>query len=85
MTIYEKYISNQPMRDGEEMRDFFANDKIPVYDVQTVYGTEQKTFQHIWNASAYKIQLEKDYDRDLIEVKKRNVTRDEFCLEDLAD
>ncbi len=58
---------------------------IPVYDVQTVYGTEQKTFQHSWNAGAYKIRLEKEYDRDLIEIKKRNVTQEEFCYEDLAD
>ncbi len=58
---------------------------IPIYDVQTVYGTRQKTFQHSWNANCYAIQLEKEYDRDLIENKKRNVTTEEFCYEDLAD
>lgn len=58
---------------------------IPLYDVQTFYGTRQKTFQHSWNAEAYAVTLEKEYDRDLVEISKRNVTEKEFCYENLAD
>lgn len=58
---------------------------IPVYDVQTFYGTRLKTFQRIYNAEKYFNQLAKEYDPNLIEVYKRNVTEEEFCYENIAD
>lgn len=58
---------------------------IPVYDVQTFYGTHQKTFQRSYNAEKYFNQLAKEYDPDLIEVYKRNVTEEEFCYENIED
>ena len=58
---------------------------ITVYDVQTFYGTRQKTFQHLYNAKNYYYQLTKEYDSNLIEVSKRNITEEEFCYEDIDD
>ena len=61
-------------------------EKIPVWDVQTFYGTEQKTFQKQYHAEAYKGRLiMRGYDPYLIEKTKRNLTVEEFNLENLED
>lgn len=61
-------------------------EKIPVWDVQTFYGTEQKTFQKQYHAEAYKGRLiMRGYDPDLIEMHKRNLTTEEFNMTDLED
>lgn len=56
-----------------------------VYDVQTFYGTRQKTFQNRWNAEQYCRKLCQTYDTDLIEMKKRLLTQEEFIYTDLDD
>lgn len=60
--------------------------KIPVWDVQTFYGTEQKTFQKEYHADAFVGRLiMMGYDPYLIEKTKRNLTVEEFNLENLED
>ena len=58
---------------------------IPVYDVLTIYGTRQKTFQSKYHAENYIRQLAKEIDPDLIELHKRNLTTEEFIWENLED
>ena len=58
---------------------------IPVYDVQTFYGTRQKTFQCRYHAEQYCKQLCKTYDTDLIEIKRRLLTEEEFIYTDIDD
>lgn len=58
---------------------------IPVWDVQTFYGTRAKTFQRPHHAEQYALELEKEYDPDLVEVVKRYVTVEQFCYENLED
>ena len=58
---------------------------IPVWDVQTFYGTHQKTFQCLHHAEAYYRKLCQSYDSDLIEMEKRLLTQDEFILELIDD
>ena len=58
---------------------------IPVWDVQTFYGTHQKTFQKKYNAEKYFNQLSCGYDRDLIEIHRRELTTEEFNLTDVED
>lgn len=57
---------------------------IPVWDVQTFYGTKAKTFHRPHHAEDYIRQLEDDYP-ELIEVSKRFLTEEEFCYEKLDD
>ena len=59
--------------------------KITVWDVQTFYGTRQKTFQRQHHAEAYARVLGREYDPDLVEVSRREVTEEEFCYEDIDD
>lgn len=56
-----------------------------VYDVQTFYGSFQKTFQSRYHAEEYFNRLARSYDKDLIELIERTVTVEEFCLENLED
>ena len=56
-----------------------------VYDVQTFYGTRQKTFQNRWNAEQYLRHLAREYDMDLLEFHTRRISRDEYILTDFAD
>lgn len=58
---------------------------IPVYDVQTFYGTHQKTFQNRRHAEDYVRKLAEEIDLDLIEMHRREVTVEEFNLTDLED
>ena len=59
---------------------------IPVWDVQTFYGTKQKTFQKQYHAEAYKGKLiMMGYESDLVEIHKRNLTTEEFNMEYLED
>lgn len=58
---------------------------IPVWDVQTFYGTRQKTFQVRHHAEQYCKKLCQTYDADLIEMKKRLLTQEEFIYENLDD
>ena len=57
---------------------------IKVYDVQTIYGTRQKTFQRRHHAEKYFRQLSEEYP-DLVEFYERNLTIEEFCYENLDD
>lgn len=59
--------------------------KIQVWDVQTIYGTRAKTFQRKHHAEDYMRQLAKEYDRELIEIHKRNLTTEDFIYENLED
>ena len=57
---------------------------IKVYDVQTFYGTYQKTFQNLTHAQKYWVELKKEHDcMDPIRVRK--ITEEEFCYENIAD
>ena len=58
---------------------------IPVYDVQTFYGTRQKTFQCRYHAEQYCKKLCQTYDADLIEIKRRLLTEEEFIYTDIDD
>lgn len=56
-----------------------------VYDVQTIYGSHQKTFQRKHHAEEYFRKLAGTFDRDLIEMHERELDLDDFILEDLED
>lgn len=58
---------------------------IPVWDVQTFYGTRQKTFQCRYHAEQYCKKLCQTYDADLIEMEKRLLTEEEFIYTDIDD
>ena len=57
---------------------------IKVYDVQTFYGTKQKTFQHRYNAEEYYNKLCCEYDCT-IEMSTRMLTTEEFVYENIED
>ena len=56
-----------------------------VYDVQTIYGSYQKTFQRKHHAEDYFRKLADMYDRDLVEMYEREISLENFVLEDLED
>lgn len=56
-----------------------------VYDVQTFYGTRQKTFQNRWNAEQYLKFLAREYDADLLEFHRRKISQEDYILTDFAD
>lgn len=56
-----------------------------VYDVQTIYGSHQKTFQRKHHAEEYFRKLTDMYDKDLVEICQRELYLDDFILEDLED
>lgn len=58
--------------------------KIKVYDVQTFYGTEAKTFQNPIHAQQYWVELKKKHEC-VDPIITRKVTEEEFCYENLAD
>ena len=60
-------------------------ERIVVYDVQTFYGTCQKTFLSAGKARDYYKRLSREYDGCVDPIHKRYVTDEEFVYEDLAD
>ena len=59
-------------------------DKIKVYDVQTFYGTEAKTFQSLAHAERYWQQLKNTHEC-VDPIITRKVTEKEFAYENLED
>lgn len=59
-------------------------DKIKVYDVQTFYGTEAKTFQSLAHAERYWQQLKETHEC-VDPIITRKVTIKEFAYQNLAD
>lgn len=59
-------------------------DKIKVYDVQTFYGTEAKTFQSLIHAQQYWVELKKKHEC-VDPIITRKVTEKEFVYENLED
>ena len=57
---------------------------IPVFDVQTFYGTHQKTFQRKHHAEEYRSELLLKYEC-VDPIHTRYLTVEEFCYEDIAD
>ena len=56
-----------------------------VYDVQTVYGTREKTFINSIHAIDYYKQLSRDYDPDLIEFNTLHISENDFIYMDFDD
>lgn len=55
---------------------------IKVYDVQTFYGTKEKTFRNLYNANRYFNQLVTFMgDKNLVEYQTRFLTEEEFDYE----
>ena len=57
---------------------------IKVYDVQTFYGTEAKTFQSLAHAERYWQQLKKSHEC-VDPIITRKVTEKDFVYENLED
>lgn len=57
-----------------------------VYDVQTVYGTREKTFINYIHAIDYYKQLSRDFDGpDLIEFNTLHISENDFIYMDFDD